>query len=178
MTISEVSRSRLLDGLAFGIDRVELETPEGSRFSRDVLIHPGGVGVLVEDDGDFVFIKQFRVALGRNVLEIPAGKRDVPGESPEETARRELVEELGVHVTRLEPLTIVAPSPGYTTELIHVFWGRDIVSTQRCPVGAEERLAEVVRMSQAETFRLVDGGEILDAKTLAALGAWRRRTEN
>lgn len=175
MSFTERSRKRIYDGPVFAIERVDLESDDGALFSREILVHSGGVGVLVVEDGDFVLIRQFRAALGYAVLEIPAGRRDVPGEPPEETARRELIEEMGMEASRIEPLAVMTPSPGYTSEILHVFLASGIVPVERQPDGAEERLAEIVRIPIAAALAMVDRGEIIDAKTVIGMAAWARR---
>src|SRR4051794_13721714 len=73
------------------------EDPDGEAFERDLVHHPGAVSVVaIEDDGRVVMVRQYRAAVDAELLEIPAGKRDVEGESPEATAARELEEEVGL----------------------------------------------------------------------------------
>lgn len=154
---------------------VALEAPDGSMHSRDVIRHPGGVGVLPIDDGEVMLVRQYRVALDRPVLEIPAGRLE-PGESPEAAGRRELVEELGMS-GRLVSLGALHVSPGYTDEIIHLFAAVDIVASDREPEGAEELEAEVVRVRLEEALAMVGDGRITDAKTQIALMRVERSLE-
>ena len=110
---AEVCRGSLIS-LAVGA----FEAPDGDTFERDVVHHPGAVSVVpVVDEGTAVLlVRQYRAAVDRDLLEIPAGKRDVAGEPPELTARRELEEEVGMRAGRLEQLAEFYNSPGFCDE--------------------------------------------------------------
>lgn len=154
---------------------VALQAPDGTVHSRDVIRHPGGVGVLPILGDDVVLVRQYRVALDRPILEIPAGRLE-PGEDPEIAGRRELVEELGMR-GRLLPLGALHVSPGYTDEIIHLFAAVDIVPADREPHGAEELQAEVVRLPFDQVLEMVGDGRITDAKTQIALLRMERSRE-
>jgi ADP-ribose pyrophosphatase len=156
------------------LEKIHLLGPHGLTSVRDVVRHPGGVGVLPVDGDHVWFVRQYRVAVDAPVLEIPAGKRDLAHEPPEDTARRELEEELGLRARRLVPLGRMLPSPGYTDEVIHLFAADGVEPGRRSPDGAEEETAEPVRIALAEALRMLDSGEIIDAKTQIALMAWAR----
>jgi ADP-ribose pyrophosphatase len=168
------SVSTLGEGVLIRLERVSLRAPDGTLHPRDVLRHPGGVAVLPVDGGRVWLVRQYRVALDRHILEIPAGKRDISGEPPIETARRELAEELGMVASEWISLGTMAPSPGYTDEIIHLFAASGIVAGTRKPDGAEEMEAEIVEMSIDEALTGVDDDTITDAKTQIALLRWSR----
>ncbi|MDH3517940.1 MAG: NUDIX hydrolase [Acidimicrobiia bacterium] len=168
---------RLGTGVFIALDQLHLIAPDGRPTRRDVVRHPGGVGILPIDGADVLFVSQYRIAFGERMLEIPAGKLDRIGESPRAAAERELEEEIGASAPTLIPLGTLAPSPGYTDEVIHLFAAPSIVPGNRRPEGAEEHDANTVRMPLTEAYRLVDAGEIVDSKTQIALMAWSRRTE-
>ena len=176
MSLRRLGFDRLASGIFLHLDRVWLEGPGGERHARDVIQHPGGVAVLPVDGDDVLLVRQYRVAVDRWVLEIPAGKLDQPGEPPDEAARRELTEELGVHAKRLVALGSTLPSPGYTSEEIHLFAAEGILDGERAPHGLEEESAELIRMPLREALQLVDEGQIIDAKTQIALSLWARRS--
>jgi ADP-ribose pyrophosphatase len=173
---TQESTSTLGEGLFIRLERLSLRAPDGTLHPRDVLRHPGGVAVLPVDGDRVWLVKQYRVALDRHILEIPAGKRDVSGEPPIETARRELAEELGMVAAEWVSLGTMAPSPGYTDEIIHLFAAGGIVAGTRKPDGAEEMEAEVVEMSLEDALTGIDDDAITDAKTQIALLRWSRRT--
>lgn len=162
-------------GRLFRIERLHLGTRHGS-VARDVVRHPGGVAVLpVDGQGRVLLLRQYRAALGRSVLEIPAGITDPSDPGPEEAARRELEEETGLRAGALELLATVHTSPGYTDEELRVYLATGIVRGSRRPDGAEEHEAELVEMSGEEALAAVDSGEITDSRTVVALLAWDRR---
>jgi len=106
------------------VDQVEL--PDGRRTIREVMEHPGAAVIVPVDAGGNVrLVRQYRDAIGRQLLEVPAGKLD-PGEDPADCARRELREELGLTAGRLTPLTRFFSSPGFCDEILHVFLAEDL----------------------------------------------------
>jgi 8-oxo-dGTP pyrophosphatase MutT (NUDIX family) len=149
---------------------VEVETvklPNGNSFEMEVIRHPGGAAVVALDEGDRVCVlRQYRPVIGRWVWEIPAGKID-PAEPPLETARRELTEEAGMIAARWEDLGSILSSPGIFTERIYLFLARGLTKVQDNPQGDE--VFEVHWLAFPEALRRARGGEIEDAKSVAAL---------
>ena len=176
MTFSETGAHTLGQGVFVRLERVILRGPDGSTHPRDVLRHPGGVAVLPVDKGRVWLVRQYRVAVRRDILEIPAGKRDIADEPPIDTARRELREELGMTAAEWVSLGTLEPSPGYTDEVIHLFAASGIVAASRRPDGIEEIEAAVVTMTLEDAMEAIDAGEITDAKTQIALLRWSRRS--
>ena len=173
MSFRIVGRQTRASGIIVDFERIDIEGSDGEVHERDVIRHPGGVAIVVVDDGDLVLVRQYRVAIDSHILEIPAGKLDGT-EDPSAAAERELGEELGMS-GRLESLGSMTVSPGYTDEIIHLFEAVDIVVGRRDPRGAEEKTAEVVRMPVTEALEKIDRGEITDAKTQIALMRWERK---
>lgn len=167
--------STLGEGIFVRLERITLRAPDGSLHPRDVLRHPGGVGVLPVEGGLVWLVRQYRIAMGRPVLEIPAGKLDATDEAPLAAAQRELREELGMEASHWESLGSLDPSPGYTDEVIRLFAASGIVADARRPQGAEEVEAEIVEMTVDEALARVDDGTITDAKSQIALLRWSRR---
>ena len=152
------------------------EAPDGTRFERDVVHHPGAVSIVpVTDDGEVVLVNQYRAALDRELLELPAGKRDVADEPPETTARRELAEEVGMEAGRVELLAEFHNSPGFCDEHSWVFLGRDLVDCATDLQGFEEQHMTVVRVALDEVPLLISTGRITDAKTIIGLCLARER---
>jgi len=144
--------------------------PDGTRFERDIVRHPGAVSVVpVLDDDRVVLVRQYRAALDADLLEIPAGKRDVEGEAPELTARRELAEEVGMTAGRLELLAEFHNSPGFSDEHSWVFLGRDLTPTATDLQGIEEQHMEVTTVALDDVPALISSAEITDAKTIIGL---------
>lgn len=163
-------------GAVITLCRSEFESPAGDRFQRDVIRHPGAVSVVpLLDDGTVVLVRQYRAPVDQMVLEIPAGKRDVADEPLEETARRELIEEVGLSPGRLEHLAMFHNSIGFCDEESHVFLGTELTPAPMDRQGIEEAHMEVVHVALADTPAMISAGEITDAKTVIGLSlAWAR----
>ncbi|MGB9867053.1 MAG: NUDIX hydrolase [Bacillota bacterium] len=133
---------------------------------REVVEHPGAVGIIATEGDQVVLVKQYRYPVGAELLEIPAGKLE-PGESPDECARRELREETGLLASRLEHLCSFHTSPGFSDEMLHLFWASELNRAWPDPDGDEQLVVE--RLTIAEAKRLIYAGEIRDAKTITAV---------
>jgi ADP-ribose pyrophosphatase len=151
------------------LDRSVVITPVGDAVKRIVVAHPGAVAVVPLIDDDVILIEQHRAAVGRSLLEIPAGKLDIPGEPKAETAIRELEEEIGFTPGHLEHLTDLLTTPGFSDECISIYLGTDLRAVPARPVGVEEDYADIVRMSLSEAVDMVRAGTISDAKTITGL---------
>jgi len=163
------------EGWAISLVEAAFEAPDGSSFRRDVVRHPGAVCVVpLTDDGGVVLLRQYRGALDRFVLEIPAGTRDVAGEAPELTARRELEEEAGVRAGRLTLLGRMYNSPGFCDQETLVYLAEGLTPGRPERHGVEERFLEVVQVPLDEVGALVARGELVDAQTLVGVLLARR----
>jgi ADP-ribose pyrophosphatase len=150
--------------------RGEFEAPDGTRFTRDVVRHPGAVAVVPVTGRDTVLlVRQYRGAVDRELLEIPAGTRDVAGEPAETTARRELEEEVGVRAGRLSLLGTTLNSPGFCDEECHIYMAEQLEPGDPSRHGEEERYLEVVEVALADVEVLVATGEMVDAQTVIGL---------
>ena len=164
------------DGAIITLVRSTHESPDGEQFERDVVRHPGAVSVVpLHEDGTVVLVRQYRAAVDALVLEIPAGKRDVADEPPEETARRELVEEVGLRPGRLDLLARFHNSIGFSDEESFVFLGTALTETETDHQGIEESYLEVVTVDLEATAAMIAAGEITDAKTVIGLTLARTR---
>jgi 8-oxo-dGTP pyrophosphatase MutT (NUDIX family) len=148
--------------------------PDGVEFTRDVVRSPGAVGVLPlwRDTTGCVrvlLIRQYRPVMDRYVVEIPAGMRDVPGESPAATALRELIEEAGLNAQQVTPLLDMIPSPGMTDGTTMVFVATGLTSVPSQAHGPEEEHLELLEMDLDDAIADIDRGVITDAKTVVAL---------
>lgn len=170
-----IGRRILADASFLRLERHYLADGDGGLVARDVVRHPGAVAVVAMDGGDVVFIEQWRVALGRPLLEIPAGKLDVAGEDPMDAARRELIEETGLVPASLEHVATIHTSPGFCDEAIAIFYAERVTATTAAPVGAEERAASIVRLPLDDALGAIATGAITDAKTIAGITAVARR---
>lgn len=147
--------------LKFYRDDVLLEN--GGRSVREIVKHPGGVCIAAyEEDGSLWFVRQYRYAVGEDVLELPAGKLEGP-EDPDFAAERELREETGCTAERIEKLAEAYPSPGYTSEVLHLYLATGLHHGAQ-DLDADEDL-KAFRIPLEEAYRMVNAGEIRDSKT-------------
>lgn len=144
-------------------------SPGGTTFTRDLVHHPGAVAVVPVDGDEAVLVRQYRAAVDLDVLEIPAGKRDVAGEDPETTARRELAEEVGLAAGRLTKLAEFYNSIGFSDELSHVFLATELAEVSQDLQGEEEQHLRIERIRLDDVPALIGAGELVDAKTVIGL---------
>lgn len=147
----------------------EFRAPDGRHMRRDVVHHPGAVGVVAVDGDDVVLVRQFRAPLVGDLLEIPAGLRDVDGEPPAVTAIRELEEEVGLTTEAVLPLTRFYNSAGFSDELTHVFLATDLAPVAAARDGVEEEFMTIERVPLDLVPAMISSGQIEDAKTTIGL---------
>jgi ADP-ribose pyrophosphatase len=138
-----------------------------NRATREILEHPGSVGIVgLLDDGKVLLIRQFRLATGKTIWEIPAGTMEA-GEKPEGCAKRELLEETGYAAGVLDHLFDCYLAPGYSTEMMHLFVATSLERHEQQT--EEDEHISVRHVSPAAALRKIRTGEIVDVKTIAAL---------
>ncbi|HET6914627.1 MAG TPA: NUDIX hydrolase [Acidimicrobiales bacterium] len=165
----KVGESEVFAGTLIKVANATFEGPTG-RFERDVVHHPGAVVVVpLTDGGKVVMVRQFRAAIGSDLLEIPAGKRDVAGEPPEETAARELAEEVGLRASSLELLARFYNSPGFTDELSWLYLATGLSEVPHDRQGHEEQVMSIEEVPLGDTQAMVADGRIIDAKSIIGL---------
>ena len=151
-------------GKIFDVERMEVRLPNGHQSVRDVVRHCGAAAVVaLTENGKIALVRQYRTALDRVTVEIPAGKLD-PGEDPLECAKRELKEETGFVAGRIAHLTTIATSCGFSDEIIHIY-----LATQLSFEGANPDEDEFLNVDLVPVNELVDAvldGKIEDAKTV------------
>ncbi len=151
------------------IDTVEL--PDKKYSKREIVEHPGGVGVVaIKDDGNILLVKQYRKAIDKVILELPAGKLEV-NEEPRETAFRELQEETGYTAEKLEYLLEFYTSPGFSTEKIYLFLAKKIIEGEQHLEAGE--FIQVESYSIDDLLKMIDRGEIMDSKTIIGINIAR-----
>jgi ADP-ribose pyrophosphatase len=154
-------------GRAISLRRDEVVLATGGTSSREIVEHPGAVAIVpVLEDGRVVLIRQFRLAAGGVIWEIPAGTLEA-GERPEECARRELEEETGYAPKSLEYLFQALPTPGYSTEVTHFFLAKSL--EKRKQRTEEDEFIRVRLVAWKRALRMVLSNEIKDEKTIAAV---------
>lgn len=144
--------------------------PDGGAFTRDVVHHPGAVSVVpYEADGTVLLVRQYRAAIDRDLLEIPAGKRDVLDEPPELTAHRELAEEVGRQAGRMDLLGTFYNSPGFCDEYSYTYLARDLTEVAAEAHSVEEASMTIETVRFGDALAMIANGDITDAKTIIAL---------
>lgn len=168
----QLAHRRIYTGRVVHLDVDSVRYPDGSTGEMEMLRHPGAAAVIpfASDprgaDPTILLIQQFRYATGGTLLEIPAGRLD-PGEEPDHCARRELQEEVGVTAGRLERLTTIWTTPGFTDERIHLYWAADLSAGAHARESDE--FIEVVPKPLSEVLGMVRSGAICDGKTVVAI---------
>ena len=177
MSFRKLDERKIYRGPLISVAEGTFESPSGEPFVRDIVHHPGAVSVvpLLPGEREVVLVRQYRAAVDRLLLEIPAGKRDVADEPVEVTAHRELEEEIGMRAGRLEPLAEFFNSPGFCDEYTHLFAALDLEELDSPEaVNAEEREMTLERVRLADVDDLIAAGRLVDAKSIIGLLLTRR----
>ncbi|MBU5426646.1 NUDIX hydrolase [Tissierella pigra] len=158
---------KLYEGKILNLRVDTVEIPDKKYSKREIIEHPGGVAIVtLTDDNSIILVKQYRKAVEKFLLEIPAGKLEV-NEEPRETAVRELKEETGLEAQKIEYITEFYTSPGFCNEKIYLFLATDLMEGEPNPDTGE--FIEIVKYSMDEVVKMVDRGEIIDSKTIIGI---------
>jgi ADP-ribose pyrophosphatase len=170
-----ISSRTIYEGKFIAVSMDEFRHEDGEEVEREIVSHPGAVGIVAHDGESVYLVRQPREAVGSpDLLEIPAGKLDGEGEGPLETAKRELAEEIGKAAEHWEPLGAFFTSPGFTSEEVHLFLATGLSDVEKPGVEENERIDLEVR-PLAELDAIID--ESRDSKTLIGLHELRRRLQ-
>jgi 8-oxo-dGTP pyrophosphatase MutT (NUDIX family) len=174
-----LSRKVLYTGKVFDLIVDNIQYPSGNHGIREIARHPGGaVTVPLLEDGNVVFVRQYRYPLQRKLTELPAGKIS-PGENPDAAALRELTEETGYVAGSLEHLVTIYSSPGFCDEQLFVYLARDLSSRPGGPAREEGEAAMTLEtMPLSVAIGKVFRGEFQDAKTIVGLLLADARVKN
>ena len=163
----KLSSEEIFDGVAIHLFRDEILRPNGNKGVREVVRHPGAVCVIpITDEGEVIFVNQFRYALDRVTLEVPAGKLE-KGEDPLEAGKRELEEECGIVADKVISLGEIYPTVAYCSEIIRMYAATGLRKTSQRLDEGEFLGVEKIKFSDA--LKMVMNGDIRDAKTVAAI---------
>lgn len=147
----------------------EVQLPNGKTSKRELIKHPGAVAVIaLTPEGKIVMVEQYRKALEKSIVEIPAGKLE-PGEEPIITAARELEEETGYGCETLEHLISFYTSPGFADELVHLYIAKDITRIEEARELDEDEFVDLIEVTMEEALGLIKEKRIYDAKTAYAV---------
>ena len=167
MTEKTLTTQEVYHGRIIRVRRDEVLLPNGNTSVREVVEHPGGVGILaLEEDGSVLLVRQYRYAVGRHLWEIPAGKRE-KGEEPFVTAQRELAEEVGATAAKWTDLGQIIASPGCYAEVLYLYLAEGLT------FGAQhldqDEFLQVQFVPFAEVVEQCMRGELQDGKTVTAV---------
>jgi ADP-ribose pyrophosphatase len=158
----------LFNGKVFDLKVDQIEYNSGNMGRREIAVHPGGAAIVaVKNDGKIILVRQFRYPIQQAILELPAGKLD-KGEDPLVCAVRELEEETGYKTGNIEKLGIISTSPGFCTEILHLYLAKDLIPGMHNREEGEYGM-EIIEYSLDEIDRKIENGEIIDAKTICGI---------
>lgn len=162
-----LSSELVFEGRAVRLRVDTVETTGGRATTREIVEHSDCVAVVpIDNEGKVILVNQFRKAVGKELLEIPAGGIE-PGEDPVTAVRRELQEEIGCLPKKVDRLGGFYSAPGYCSEYLHLFLATDLIPSQ---LHAEDTEGiSLVRVPLSDLRRLVTSGQICDAKSIAGL---------
>lgn len=172
MATGRIASRRAYSGRIISLDVDRVRFPDGSEGELEMVRHPGASAVVpflsdpTGDDPQVLLIKQYRYAAEQFMYEIPAGRLD-PGETPEQCARRELREETGCDAAKVELLTTIYTTPGFTDERIHVFMATGL--TAGIANREHDEFIEIEQMTVSSALRMIQEGGISDGKTVVGL---------
>ena len=161
-----ITRETRYEGRIINLEVGQARLEDGTVAHREIVVHGGGVGVVPVLNGKVILVRQFRIAVGKVVLELPAGRLE-RGESPESRALAELEEETGHRAGRLVHVASCYCSPGFTSEIDHIYLAFDLEKTKQ-NLEHDERV-EVVELTFDECREMLDRCAFDDAKTVIGL---------
>ena len=164
----KVSSEFLYDGRIIKLYNDEIRLPDGNKAYREYVKHPGGVCVVpINSAGEVMLVRQYRYVYGKEIIEIPAGKRDAGDEDTLLGAKRELKEELGIEAENFYFLGEIYPTPGYTDEVLYMYAATGLSFGETSP--DEDEFIEPEKIHIDTLTDMIMKGEIKDAKTVAAV---------
>ena len=170
----QLASELVYNGRVFRVTKDEILCPNGQQSIREIVHHRGGVAILFKADDKFIFEKQYRYALGEEIIEMPAGKLEA-GETPLEAAKRELLEETGYRPLEMVHLGDSYPTPGYSSEIIHLYYCPKAVKEER-HLDSDENI-ELIYLSLEEIEQMIQEGKIKDSKTVASIYLYKTKAE-
>lgn len=162
-----LATKKIFSGRVIDLQVDEVELPDGNKSIRELVKHPGAVAVIaVTKEKKLVLVRQYRKALEKTIVEIPAGKLEY-GEEPNWCAKRELEEETGYKSSNLQFIVSFYTSPGFADEIVHIFFTDEL---EKGEVNMDEdEFVEKLELTVEEALKLIETEEIHDAKTIYAI---------
>ncbi|MFC7441030.1 NUDIX domain-containing protein [Laceyella putida] len=168
-----IASETIFSGKVVHLQVDEVRLPDGRTAKREIVKHPGAVAVLaITEEKKLVLVRQYRKPLEKTILEIPAGKLEA-GEEPSACAARELEEETGYRAKGLSHVVSFYTSPGFADELLHIYQADGLAKGQGNP--DQDEFVELVECTLEECMEHIQNGDIMDAKTVAAVYLWQNQ---
>jgi ADP-ribose pyrophosphatase len=160
---------KIFTGKVISLQVEDVELPNGNVSKREIIKHPGAVAILaLTDDNKIVVVEQYRKALEKTIIEIPAGKLEL-GEDPETCARRELEEETGYGCKEMEWLISFYTSPGFADEIVHLYIAKGLEKKENAASLDEDEFVNLMEITLEEAQAYLKEQRIYDAKTAYAV---------
>ncbi|MBP2240755.1 ADP-ribose pyrophosphatase [Cytobacillus eiseniae] len=164
-----IKTEKIFSGKVISLQIEDVELPNGNTSKREIIKHPGAVAILaLTDENKIVMVEQYRKALERTIIEIPAGKLEL-NEDPKTCAIRELEEETGYSCKELELLISFFTSPGFADEIVHVYLAKGLVKKENAASLDEDEFVHLMEITLEEAERYIREQKIYDAKTAYAV---------
>lgn len=162
-----INSKDIFSGKLLKLKVLNVKLPNKKYTKREIVLHPGAVAILpILPNNRIILVRQHRKAVGKDLLEIPAGTL-IKGESPKNCAKRELIEETGFKPKSLKKLHSFYPSPGYCNECIYIFKATGLVKAQKAP--EPDEFIKTIILPYKKLKKMISEGKIKDGKTLLAL---------
>lgn len=159
-----ITSEKKFEGRIFNVEVLDVELPDGKKGYRELVNHPGGVGIVaLTDDNKILMVRQYRKPIEKDIIEIPAGKLE-KGEDPLVCGKRELEEETGYRAKEFVSLGYLYPSPGFANEVTHLYlaWGLEKGNVNP----DEDEYLDILKLPVNDIYSAIMKNEINDAKTV------------
>lgn len=166
MTETTIKSEKIYSGKILSVKVNTVELPDQKYSKREIVLHDPAVCIVAKNKEKIILVKQYRISVDKEILEIPAGMIE-PGEAPKEAAIRELRGETGYESKNIEYVTEFYSSPGYSSEKIYLFYA-DNLELKEQNLDEEEQI-EVLEVSIDEALKMIEVGDIMDSKTIAGI---------
>jgi len=168
-----ISTEKIFNGRIISLQVDEVMLPNGSTSKREIIKHPGAVAVIaITEEGKLVVVEQYRKALEKAIVEIPAGKLE-KDEDPALCARRELEEETGYGCKEMKLISSFYTSPGFADEIVHVYLASGLYKIENAAELDEDEFVNLMEITMEEAQSLITEQKIFDAKTMYAVQYWK-----
>ncbi|WP_303105091.1 NUDIX domain-containing protein [uncultured Mitsuokella sp.] len=165
---TKIASEDVFDGVLLHVKKDTVKLPNGRTATREWIKHPGASSVIpVFPDGSIILVRQYRYPIDQVTLEVPAGKLDLPDEDPRFCAERELSEETGYKADKIEKLTTIATTVGFSNEHIHLYVATGLTPGKQHT--DEDEFINVVKVPMKEALEMVRDGRIIDAKSVVSI---------